>query len=110
MIETVKFVGQIINVGTDLMGRDLLISLIDRGSKPGQFQHQALFTVAGCQSDLRVFQTAAGSLIFGEDRFDPDNRVQNIGTGVSLKGSKFVHIKNVILGSLIGQISVFDGS
>ena len=48
--------------------------------------------------------------VASQNALDPNNGVEDVRTGISLKGRKAVHIKDIILGGLIGQISVFECS
>ena len=109
MIEFIKCVGQIINICTQLVRRCLFINCLDHIIEFCTFQHQCFFKFTGCLSDHQILQTVF-FLVFIQDRLDPDNCVQNVRSRVSFKGSKAVYIKDIILGCLIGKITIFDRS
>ena len=48
-------------------------------------------------------------MILVQNGFDTNDRIQDIWSGISLKGGEPVNIKNIILGCLVWQISVFNG-
>ena len=58
-------------------------------------------------TDSAFCHVSAIFFIFIENGFDPHNRIKDIWTSISLKGSEFVQIKNIILGCLIGKVSIF---
>ena len=109
MVETVEGVGKIINIGTDLVRRDLLKGILHHAVETGNLQHQRFLAVVGCLVDGDSLQAVSGLLIFVQDGFDPDDRVQDIRTGISLEGSESVKVKDIILAGLVGKIAVFDG-
>ena len=73
------------------------------------FQHQCFFAGICRYTDLSVADIIACYLIFVQDGLDTYDGVQNIWTCVSFKRSETVDIKYIILGSLIGQVTIFDG-
>ena len=108
MVKLVERVRQIINVRTDLMGRSFLTGTVHHCIEAAQLTHQIFFGSALCLLQTQVFQALSLLLILGKDRFNTHDCIQNIRTRVSLEGSEAINIENIVLRSLIGQISVFD--
>ena len=109
MIEMVKVIGQIINIAADLMRRFFFKGVLHHRIKAGKFQHQRFLALADSLFNLPFFQRTAVLSKPVQNGLNPYDRVQNIRARISLKRSEAIHIKHVILGCLIGQISVFDG-
>ena len=98
MVETVEGVGKIVNIRTDLVRRDLLEGILHHAVETGNLKHQRFLAIVGCLVDGDSLQAVSSLLIFVQDGFDPDDRVQDVRTGVSLEGSEAVKVKDIILG------------
>ena len=110
MVEAVEVIGQLIDVSADAVRCALLVSALHHGSESGDVLHQTLLGFALRLRDLqlrRIF--ASRRLILGQNRLDPDNRVQDVRAGISLEGGELLGVENIILGCLVRQISVLDG-
>ena len=108
MIKSVEIIGQLIDISTHLMRCCLLKGIFHHCAKPCNLQHQCLLGFTDCLLQNRFLQAAALLLILIQNRFDPDNRIKDVGTCVSLEGGKLVNIKDIILGCLIGKITILD--
>src|SRR5699024_2173028 len=109
VIKTVKGVGHLIDISADLMRRFLFVSVLHSASELCKLQHEILLAVVHRRQKLRVLHCSALFSVTVQDGFDPDNGIENIRTCISLERSKAVDIKNIILGGLIGQVSVLNG-
>ena len=69
-----------------------------------------LFCCIFCCKNLRSLCISAILRIFLEDGLDTHDRIKDIRSCISLKRCKAVHIKDIILGCLIGKISILNGS
>ena len=83
---------------------------IDHFIKFQNLQHQCLFCCIFCCKNLRSLCISAILRIFLEDGLDTHDRIKDIRSCISLKRCKAVHIKDIILGCLIGKISILNGS
>ena len=109
MIEPVKCIGQIIDIGAYLVGRKLFIYIFHDTVEPGQLPHERLLALIFAFHDPGIRCLSPLLPVFLQDGLDPDDGIQDIGAGISLRGCKAVHIKDIILGRLVGQVAVFDG-
>ena len=82
VIESVEIIGSIVNIRADLMRRKLLIRLTDRRSESGQIQHKTFFD--GCCRCKKLRLLPVDPILSGllEDGLYPDDRIQNIRSGV----------------------------
>lgn len=97
MVELIELIGKLIDVRTDLVRCSLLVYCVDHVVELQHLEHQRLLIDVHRRKDLKAFQASAVLLILVQDGFDPDDRIEDIRSRVSLKGGKSVHIKNVIL-------------
>ena len=107
MIELIKVVRKIIDICTQLMRSCLFIYIIDHFIEFHYLKHQRLLCIILSRSDRSVKNSAILS-IFLEDRLNSNDCIKNIRSCISLKGSKSVNIKDIILRSLVRKISVLD--
>ena len=101
VVETVKSICQFINIRTDLVRRFLLECRLDHTVQLCQGHHQGFFAVICRSQDLTGLEIAPFFFISVQNRFDPDNGIQDIRACISFKRSKSVHIKNIIFGRLV---------
>ena len=109
MIELVEGVRQLIDISADLMGRQLVKGILQHAIEAGQYQLQRLLAVIFRCRNPSLCQIAALSLILVQNGLNPYDGIQDIGSGIALKGGKAVDIKDIVLGRLIGQVAVLDG-
>ena len=102
MVETIECIGYFINVCTNLVRCFFFECIFNRISESGKLQHQIFLACIYCRKDFTCIQIAAFFFVTVQNRFDTHDRIENIRTGISLKRSKPVNIKYVILCSLIG--------
>ena len=108
MIKMIEIIRQIIDEGADLMRSQLLKCLLNHAVESGQCQHQCFLTLTCRYQNMSLFYRIATRAILVQDRLDADDCVKNIRTCIALERCKFIQVKDVVLGSLIGKISIFD--
>ena len=107
MIEAVEVIRKLVDIGTQTVRRQILIGVFHDGVELGDVQHQRLFLCALGFADLYRKRCRAAALrVLVQDRLDPDNGVQDVRAGVALEGRKALDIKDIILGGLVGEVSV----
>ena len=74
---------------------------------PGEGEHQGLLRLCGRRKDLAILCIFTGIAVFLSDGVDSRDRVENIRTCISLKGSKSVDIEDIVLCGLVREIAVF---
>ena len=84
VIELVDAAGQLIDVGTDLVGCGVGQSHFHGGAELGDGQHQILGIGVGGNLDGQGFPGA----VAGQDGLDPDDGIENIRTGVALESGE----------------------
>ena len=104
MVEAVDRSGQLIDVGADHVGRGIPVGDLQVVGEPGDGQHQILLRSCLRRQDRRGFFAVAG-----EDGLHTDDGVEDIGAGVALEGGEAVDVKDVVLGSLVGEVAVLEG-
>ena len=111
MIELIERIGNLIYILAELMRSDLFAGGCDHIIRSGQLQLKILLTVADSSSMCRRNYCRTGCLtIFRQDRLDTNDRVQDIWAGVAFEGNKTIHIEYIVLGRLVGQITVLQRS
>ena len=69
MVETVKGIRKIIDIGADLVRCDLIKRILHHAVETGNLQHQRFLTVVGSLMDRNSFQTVSCLLILIQDGF-----------------------------------------
>ena len=120
MIEGIEGIGQRENIGTDFVGRELRPGTLQLILVPGQQGLQlvtALLSdgqnpeIAGMGMDIVLHGCDLCALllrVLPENGADAHDGIQNIGTGVSLKGGELIKVKDIVLGGLVGEIAVLQ--
>ena len=106
VIELVDAAGQLVDVGADHVGGFGLQGGFQTGTELGDGQHQILGLGVGGSLDGQVLPCA----VAGQDGLDTDDGVENVRTGVALKSGEALQIEVIVLGGLVGKITVFQGS
>ena len=109
MVELVEGIGQLIDISTNLVGCQLVEGILQRAVETGQSQLQRLLAIIFRCRNPSLRQIATLGLILVQDGLNPYDGVQDIRSGIALKGGKAVDIKDIILGRLVGQVAVLDG-
>ena len=111
VIEAVEIIGKLVNIGAYAVRSDLPVSAVHHSIKTGEIAHKILLRLACGAADHAVLCGRASFLsrILGQDGFDPHDRVQDIGTRVTLERRESLDVEDVILGGLIGEIAVLEG-
>ena len=108
MIKAVECIGNLINICTDFMRSFFLKCTLDHTSKSTELKHQVLLAAVRCRKDLTCFKISACFHITVQDGFDTNDCIKDVRTCISLERGEAVYIKNIILGSLIGKIAIFN--
>ena len=108
MIEMIKGIGQIIDVCADLVRRNLVCRVPDHGVELHQSHLQLFLRAASRLQKRKPFQVSALLRIFVQNGFDTDNCIQNIWPRISFKRGKAVNVKHIVLGSLVGKVTVLQ--
>ena len=108
MIKAVECIGNLINICTDFMRSFFLKCTLDHASKSTELKHQVFLTAVRCRKYLTCFKVSACFHITVQDGFDTNDCIKDVRTCISLERGEAVYIKNIILGSLIGKIAIFN--
>ena len=111
MVEAVEVIRELIDIRTDPVRCTVFVSAFHHRSEARDVLHQTLLRLALrlCNCKLGKVPAACG-LVLRKNRLDSNDCVQNVRAGVSLEGGEFLRIKDIVLGCLVRQIAVLDGS
>ena len=106
MVELVDAACQLVDISADQVGSGGLECVFQGGAKLGDGQHQILGVGVGRCLNGQVLPGA----VLCQNGLDAHDGVEDIGAGVAFKGGKAVHVKDIVLGGLVAQVAVFQGS